>query len=153
MFCDKIISVNEMTKCPICGDVALSDQYGNGECKNCGWKFSKDQEKFEKQFGITYPMLVSSQTAKMQYKKGLPFVATFEEFVRGLYYYSEMLFVHNETTYEVFLTKQFKIVFCSKEMQQEFESKEEFEQKANINGRLLKDVWNEVTFAGYMFCG
>lgn len=76
--------MSEMTKCPICGDVALSDQYGNGECKNCGWKFSKDQEKFEKQFGITYPMLVSSQTAKMQYKKGLPFVATFEEFVRGL---------------------------------------------------------------------
>ena len=74
---------DQMTKCPICGDVALSDQYGNGECKNCGWKFSKDQEKFEKQFGITYPMLVSSQTAKMQYKKGLPFVATFEEFVRG----------------------------------------------------------------------
>ena len=64
-----------------------------------------------------------------------------------------MVFVHNETTYEVFLNKQFRIIFCSKDMQQEYNSKEEFEQKANINGKLLKDIWSEVTFAGYMFCG
>lgn len=26
------------TKCPICGTKCLKDQYGNGECGNCGWK-------------------------------------------------------------------------------------------------------------------
>ena len=31
--------------------------------------------------------------------------------------------------------------------------KQEFEHKANIDGKLLKDIWNEVSFAGYMFCG
>ena len=36
-----------MTKCSICGSIALQDQYGNGECKNCGWKFSKDEKIFE----------------------------------------------------------------------------------------------------------
>ena len=28
-----------------------------------------------------------------------------------------------------------------------------FMNNANINGRLLKDIWNEVSFAGFMYCG
>lgn len=24
---------------------------------------------------------------------------------------------------------------------------------ANINGKLIKNIWNEVSFAGYMYCG
>lgn len=143
---------DQMTKCPICENAAESDQFGNGECKNCGWRFSKDQEKFENDFGISYPMLVSAKTAKKQYDEGLPFKATFDEFVRGLYFYSEMLFIHKNITYEVFLNKDFRIILCSKDMQQEFNSKEQFESKANIDGRRLKEIWNEVTFAGFMFC-
>ena len=29
----------------------------------------------------------------------------------------------------------------------------EFEENANIDGRLLKNIWDEVSFAGFMFCG
>ena len=39
---------DQLVKCSICGHVAMQDQYGNGECKNCGWKFSKDEELLEK---------------------------------------------------------------------------------------------------------
>ena len=144
---------DKMTKCSICGSVALQDQYGNGECKNCGWKFSKDEELFEQKIGISYPMLVTPTTAREQYKKGLPFKATFIEFVNGLFFYSEMLFTYNNITYEVFLKQDYTIVFCSKDMQQEYKTRQEFENDANINGKLLKDIWRDVSFAGFMYCG
>ena len=140
-------------KCSICGAVALQDQYGNGECNNCGWKFSKDEARFERARGISYPMLVSPTTAREQYRKGLPFKATFEEFLNGLYYYSEMLFTYKDTSYEVFLKKDDMIVFCSKDMQQEYKTREDFENHAHIDGVLVKNLWEDVTFAGFMFCG
>lgn len=145
---------DEIVKCSICGKAANQDQYGNGECPNCGWKFSKDEEAFEKDMGISYPMLVSPTTAREQYKKGLPFKATFEEFLNGLYFYSEMLFKYDGVMYEVFLKgKDMTIVFCSKDFQQEYKTREEFSAKANINGILIKDLWDKVTFAGFMYCG
>ena len=91
------------TKCSICGHVSMQDQYGNSECKNCGWKFSKDEELLEKKVGISYPMLVTPTTAREQYRQGEPFKATFEEFLNGLFFYSEMLFEYKNEKYEVFL--------------------------------------------------
>lgn len=142
-----------MVKCSICGKVALEDEFGNGECKNCGWKFSRDEEKLERQIGISYPMLVSPTTAREEYKKGLPFKATFKEFMNGLFFYSEMLFTYEGVSYEVFFKDEDVIVLCSETMQQEYPTREEFENRANIDGKLLKDVWDDVTFAGFMFCG
>ena len=37
-------------------------------------------------------------------------------------------------------------------MQQEYKSRSDFENKANIKGQLLKDLWHEVSFAGFMYC-
>lgn len=144
---------DQVVKCSICGAAALQDQYGNGECPKCGWKFSKDEEKFEQDLGISYPMLVTPTTARKQYKNGQPFKATFNEFVNGLYFYSEMLFTHNNVMYEVCLTAKHTIRFGSKHMRQEYASRHDFETKAHIGGRLLKDIWQEVTFAGFMYCG
>ena len=144
---------DQIVKCSICGNAALQDQFGNGECKNCGWKFSKNEDKFEKDLGISYPMLVTPTTARQQYKNKKPFKATFEEFVNGLYFYSEMLFNHNGIAYEVFFKSDNKIVFCCKDFQEEFETRKEFEEKANINGKLLKDIWEEVDNPSFMFCG
>ena len=118
-----------------------------------GWKFEKDADILEKQWGISYPMLVSTTTAKKQYEQGLPFKATFDEFVNGLYFYSEMLFTYENVSYEVFLKGRETVVFCSEDMQQEYGSREEFEAKANIDGVLLKDLWADVSFAGFMYCG
>lgn len=156
------------TKCSICGKVAMQDEWGNGECKNCGWKFSKDEEQFEKDLGISYPMLVSPTTAREQYKKGQPFKATFDEFINGLKFYSEMTIKYNNKNYGVFFyrdrTKDVdsvlkldgKIEFFedkNTKSLQTFNSVEDFKNKTYINGKLLKDIWNEVTFAGFMYCG
>lgn len=140
-------------KCSICGKDAYRDEYGNGECKNCGWKFSKDEEKFEKDRGISYPMLVSPTTARRQYLNGEPFKATFNEFVNGLYFYSEMLFTVYSVTYEVYLESRRNIVMCNDDMEQKFSSREEFINNASIDGKLLKDIWDDVSFAGFMYCG
>lgn len=140
-------------KCSICGQDAYRDEYGNGECKNCGWKFSKDEEKFEKDRGISYPMLVSPTTARRQYLNGEPFKATFNEFVNGLYFYSEMLFTVYGVTYEVYLESSRNIVMCNDDTEQKFSSREEFINNASIDGKLLKDIWVDVSFAGFMYCG
>lgn len=143
---------DQMCKCSICGNVALKDEWGNGECQNCGWKFSKNEEQFEKKYGISYPMLVSPTTARQQYKEGKPFKATFDEFVNGLKFYSEMLFKYNNEIFEVFFKSNYSVVLCSKNMQT-YKSIDEFKNKANINGVLLKDLWKDVSFAGFMYCG
>ena len=159
---------DQMVKCSICGKIALQDQYGNGECKHCGWKFSKNEEEFEKDYGISYPMLVSPTTAREQFKKGLAFKATFEEFVLGLRFYSEMTLKYDNRNFGVFFYRDKskkiesvkevdgKVQFFEDKKQetlQNFSSVKEFEKYANINGKLLKDIWNEVTFAGFMYCG
>lgn len=64
-----------------------------------------------------------------------------------------MLFTYKDISYEVFLKKDYSIVFCSSEMQQEYKTGQDFESQANINGILLKDLWKDVSFAGFMFCG
>ena len=144
---------NEIVKCSICGKAASQDKFGNGECKNCGWKFSKDEEDFEEKMGCSYPMLVTSKTAREQYKNGQPFKATFEEFLNGLLFYSEMLFKYKDVMYVVYLKPDNSIVLCSEEIKQEYKTREDFKNKASLNNKLLKDLWGEVTFAGFMFCG
>ena len=118
---------DQITKCSICGSIAVQDQYGNGECRTCGWKFSKGEVELEQKAGVSYPMLVTPTTAREEYKKGLPFKATFKEFVNGLYFYSEMLL--------------------------EFQTRQDFENNAQINGILLKNLWDKVENPTFMFCG
>ncbi len=50
------------TKCPVCGKVAMIDQYGNGECKNCLWNLDSACEK--KPDSVQYPNTVSLNKAK-----------------------------------------------------------------------------------------
>lgn len=44
------------------------------------------------------------------------------------------------------------IVFCSQKFQQEYKFREEFENKANINGVLLKDMWDKIEKPSFMYC-
>ena len=64
-----------------------------------------------------------------------------------------MLFDYQGATYEVFLKGDEKsdiIVFCCVEFQQEYRSEQDFREKANIGGNLLKDIWDEVQKPRYM---
>lgn len=143
----------QIKKCDVCGDIVLVDDFGNGKCNRCGWIQNKDEEEFEQKTKISYPNLVPLSKARKQYKHGEPFKASFDDFVNGLYFYSEMLFTYHGKTYEVLLTTQKKVIFCCDTFQQEYLSREEFESKANIDNKLLKEIWNGVENPRFMCCG
>ena len=143
--------------CTVCGKIAFFDQFGNGECPHCGWEMSKDEEKMGLEQGISYPLLVPVWRAREQYKQGKPFKASFEDFINGLYFYSEMTFLHKGTIYSVYFAPDRKeriIYFGSEKIFQEYKTREEFMEKANIDGKLLKDIWDsEIENPSYMWCG
>ena len=143
------------------GGVTIVEISGQRSLKPIAWlrKLSEgeltDNTELEQQWGISYPMLVSLWRAREQYKQGLPFKADFDEFIRGLLFYSEMLFDYQGETYEAYLYRNknvepYKFVFCCAEFQQDFFSEKDFRKKANINGNLLKDIWDEVQDPRYM---
>ena len=144
-----------LAPCTVCGKIAHFDQFGNGECPHCGWEMCRDEEKMGQKQGISYPMLVPVWRAREQYKQGKPFKATFEDFVNGLYFYSEMTFWHKGTIYSVYFAPNRKeeiIYFGSEKIFQEYDTREEFMETANIDGKLLKDIWDsEVENPSYMF--
>ncbi len=122
-----------------------------------------DNERTDKTLGISYPMLVPLSRAREQYKAGQKFKATFEDFINGLLFYSEMLFWHDGIVYSVFTKLKNNdleayaagdciVEFCSKELSQEYDNVNEFREKSNINGRLLKDIWDEVVHPCFMYC-
>lgn len=138
--------------CTVCGKLAFFDQFGNGECPHCGWEMCRDEEKMGREQGISYPMLVPVWRAREQYKQGRPFKATFEDFINGLEFYSEMSFIHKGKNYEVF-KRNGDIIFCCQAFQQEYDTYDAFMKKANIDGKLLKDIWDsEVENPSYMWC-
>ena len=61
--------------------------------------------------------------------------------------------MNKQTTYEVFLKgdeESDMIVFCCTDFQQVYFSEKDFREKANINGDLLKDIWDEVQDPRFM---
>ena len=144
----------ELVPCEICGYPVVHYEYGGySYCEKCGWRRGADNTELEQQWGISYPMLVSLSHAREQYKQGLPFKADFDEFIQGLFFYSELLFDYQGTTCEVFLKgdeKSDTIVFCCTEFQQEYFSEKDFREKANIHGKCLKDIWDEVQNPRFM---
>ena len=146
----------ELVPCEICGYPVVHHEYGGySYCEKCGWRRGGDNTELEQQWGISYPMLVSLSHAREQYKQGLPFKADFDEFIRGLLFYSEMLLDYQGETYEAYLYRNknvepYKFVFCCTEFQQEYFSEKDFREKANINGDLLKDIWDEVQHPRFM---
>ena len=143
---------NEVKNCSVCGNIVIVDKFGHGECSKCGWHQRKDETEFEKKYHISYPNLVPLSRAREQYRKGEKFKATFEDFINGLYFYSEMKFKYNNNDYDVFFKPDYTIVFCSRDFQQEYKTRDDFVNKANIQGKLLKDIWSEVYDADFMFC-
>ena len=144
---------NNALKCPICGQLVFMDDYGNmDKCANCGWSGRSGDELLEKWHGISYPMLVPLSRAREQYKAGQKFKATFEDFINGLKWYKEMLFWHNNK-YHAVRYRSIGIVLESKDTEIIYKNIEDFVAHANIKGRLLKDIWDEVVHPCFMYCG
>lgn len=106
----------------------------------------------EKWHEISYPMLVPLSRARVQYKAGQKFKATFEDFINGLNWYKEMLFWHNNKYYAV-RYRDMGIFFENKETERIYNSVDDFVAQANIDGVLLKDIWGEVVHPCFMYCG
>ncbi len=99
-------------------------------------------------------MLVPLSRAREQYKAGQKFKATFEDFINGLKFYAEMLFWYDGLCYAVYYGKKEKVILtCKNEPIQEFINEDEFFDKATIDGKLLKDIWDEVVHPCFMYCG
>ena len=124
--------------CDICGKIVAIDQFGNGECDNCGW--AQNSALIKNPDMVMYPNRTSLNKARILYKQGKKLEPDLDDFLDGLFMYSEMVFTYNNIEYEVFLRTNKNIVLCSSSMQQEYATKEDFKNEANINGELLKDI-------------
>ena len=137
------------TKCPVCGTMCLKDQYGNGECENCGWKLDKYTNKFKNR--VIYPNLISLNKAKQLYSEGKPFEPDLGEFIEALHNYSEMQFEYNGVYYAVELVfndnsePQISLYNSQTKETTLFNNDEDFKNNAKVEGKLLKDIWDDTT--------
>lgn len=139
------------TKCPVCQSLTLKDQFGCGKCENCGWEIDKISKQCKN--SVIYPNLISLNKAKKLYQDGKPFKPDLNDFLEGLYFYSEMEFYYKGLNCCVFLTSDTnkKIEFgWSPENVYYFSDKEDFIQNAKINDKFVKDIWDKVENPNYL---
>ena len=137
------------TKCPVCGANGSKDQYGRGECDKCGWIFDPFVE--EQKDNVIYPNLISLNKAKKLYSEGKPFEPDLGEFIEALHNYSEMQFKYNGVYYAVELVfndnsePQISLYNSKTKETTLFNNDEDFKNNAKVDGKLLKDIWNDAT--------
>lgn len=143
---------NIIGKCDVCGNIVMHDEFGNGECNKCGWLQEKLGVEYPER--VIYPNIVSLNKAKKLYEEGKNFKPDIDDFVEGLKQYGEMEFKYRGNIFVVFrYTDYFEVVFDADGIsfeKQTFKTYEDFINKANINGRLLKDIWSEIENPYYM---
>ena len=141
--------IQNIETCCVCGKPAFADGCKFIKCPYCNFEIEQSWDKAHPE-KITYPLLVSVSRAREQYRAGKPFQASFEEFLEGLDFYAEMSFRHGGLLYYVMFSEG-KICVGHDDVYQLYDTVEEFAQKANIDGRLLRDIWDEVENPSYMF--
>ena len=141
-------------KCEVCGRLNYADDYGNTDkCPHCGWISCPENNLLEEWYGISYPMLVPLSRAREQYKTGQKFKASFEDFINGLKWYKEMLFWYKGLCYPVYWM-DYGICIWHKDDEKKYATIEEFIKRADVtDGKLLKDIWDEVVHPCFMYCG
>ena len=141
----------DVKACDVCGKPVTIDQFGYGDCKNCGW--IQDPARLKNPDRVEYPNRISLNKAKMLYKQGKKLEPDFNDFIAGLEMYSEMEFTYNNKSYCVFLYEDNQVEFFENENPenlQVYSNATEFKQKANINGKLLKNIWQDVKNPDFM---
>ncbi len=139
------------SNCPVCGNTIYLDNVGNGDkCTNCGWDHSGMHEEFPDR--VMCPNLISLNKARILYKEGKPFTPDFDDFIDGYNFYGEMEFTYNGVTYGLVRSENKGVEFwgMNTDKYETFKDIEEFEQKAQIDGKLVKDIWNEVENANWL---
>lgn len=142
---------NIESKCPVCRHVIFVDSVGNGDtCINCGWDHSKIHDGFPDR--VMCPNLISLNKARKLYKEGKPFIPNFEDFIDGYNFYGEMKFTYNGITYGLMGIENEGVEFwgINTDIYQMFKNIEEFAEKAKVDGKPIKDIWNEVENANWL---
>ena len=147
----KVQEYNIKSKCPVCGNIIFIDSAGNwNKCSNCGWDHSKIHEDFPDR--VMCPNLISLNKARELYKEGKPFTPDFQDFIDGYNFYGEMEFTYKGATYGLMGNADESVEFwgMNTDIYEVYKDIEEFEQKAQINGKLVKDIWSEVENANWL---
>ena len=130
--------------CDVCGTEVLVDSIGNGDkCPKCSWIKCNDSEEFPDR--VMWPNLISLNKARKLYIEGKPFSPDIDDFIGGLDFYGEMEFTYQGINYGVTRSNgmiDFWIV--NGKTVELFKDSIEFRNKAQINGKYLKDIWQEV---------
>lgn len=143
------IEKNSKKLCEVCKKTIDVDIYKQGECPYCGWWNCFLNE--ENPDNIAMPNLISLNKARQLYSEGKPFEPNLDEFIEALFSYSEMQFEYRGTYYAVELlfnkNKETKISLFNSQTKKEdiFNDDEDFKNNAKIDGKLLKDIWNDTT--------
>lgn len=131
--------------CSVCGEIIKKDIYDQGNCPYCKWKnnFLAD----ENPDSVLYPNLISLNKAKQLYIEGKPFEPNLNEFIEAFLFYGEMEFSYNGKRYGLTREKNKDIYFFTidSENYNKFENVEDFKNNAKVDGKLLKDIWNDTT--------
>ena len=142
---------NAIKACDVCGTITAIDQFGFGECKGCGW--IQDPDAPEQPDRVMYPNRVSLNKARSLYAQGKKLEPDLDDFIAGLMMYSEMEFYYRNINYGVILYGNGQIEFFQDQVPdslQIYRDAEDFKAHASIDGKLLKDIWKDVTKADYM---
>lgn len=136
---------NKITQCDVCENSVIVNQYNNGVCTNCGWEQGGDAQDLPDT--VRYPNLISLNKAIKLYQEGKSLNPDFEDFISMYNFYGEVEFIYKGTRYGVAFDDKSKCImlFNTENNQTQLHKKiEDFIAGANINGKLLKDIWSEV---------
>ena len=132
-------------KCDVCGKIISVDEIGNGSgCKNCGWVQDSLSEEFPDR--VMCPNLIPLSKAKKLYIEEKPFLPDLDDFISGLDFYGEMQFTYQGIDYGVTRGKNdtVDLWIVNAEVLGTFKDSEKFKENAKIDGKLIKDIWQEV---------
>ena len=136
--------------CEVCSRVIDVDIYKQGRCPFCGWWNCVLNEEVPDD--IAMPNLIPLDKAKQLYKDGKPFDPDFDDFIDGYNFYGEMEFAYKGITYGLMGIENEGVEFwgINTDTYEMFKDIEEFAEKAKIDGKLVKDVWDEVENANWL---
>ncbi len=137
----------EKIKCPVCGeDLPTESNY----CEHCGWlQHSRPSAPDEIHWDGNF---VTLNKARQLYAAGKPVQPDFGDFLKCMKVYNELEFYCRGKHYGLLHIHDDTWHFYEWNVMdrgyQIYGSIEEFAEKANIEGVLLKDLWDEVYDVG-----
>jgi hypothetical protein len=131
-------------ECDVCGKPVAVDDLSSGCCDYCGWKQTSLDRPDEIHWSYNF---VSFNKARELVKQGKLVRPDFEDFLKCMRVYSELEFYYKGKHFGLLLVNGVYHFYEWNVMDkgyQKYVSIEEFAERANINGALLKDIWASV---------